>query len=248
MFKLTKKLEGKVAIVTGAASGIGYAITKRFIEEGAKVVATDISENINNLTQEFAGNVSTKVVNVAMESDVKSMIEEGIKQFGRIDILVNNAGISGPQIKTHEITGEQFQQVINVNLMGPFFGIKNIVPHFLENEGGTILNIASIGAYTKWVAAAAYCASKSALRKLTEVAAYDYAANNIRVNAIAPGSVETPIYEGLGELKKQLEAQMPIKRFGRPEEIANVAVFLVSDDASFITGQTYIADGGQVLT
>jgi NAD(P)-dependent dehydrogenase (short-subunit alcohol dehydrogenase family) len=242
------RLKDKIALITGAGSGIGYAITKRFIEEGAKVVATDISEKIHELNNEFLESVYTVVANVSVESDVKNAIDEGIKHFGRIDILVNNAGISGPQVKTHEITGEQFAQVMNVNLMGPFYGIRNIIPHFIENGGGSILSTASIGAYTKWVSAAAYASSKSAVKKLTEVAAYDYAENNIRVNAIAPGSVETPIYDGLGEHKKKLEAQMPFKRFGQPEEIANVALFLVSDEASFITGQTYIVDGGQVLT
>jgi NAD(P)-dependent dehydrogenase (short-subunit alcohol dehydrogenase family) len=132
--------------------------------------------------------------------------------------------------------------------MGPFFGIRNIIPHFIENGGGAILNTASIGAYPKYVAAAAYAASKAALKKLTEVVAYDYGGNNIRVNAVAPGSIDTPIYKGLDDLKAKLEAQMLFKRFGQPEEIANVALFLVSDEASFVTGQTYIVDGGQVLT
>jgi NAD(P)-dependent dehydrogenase (short-subunit alcohol dehydrogenase family) len=202
------RLEGKVAIVTGAGSGLGYAMTKRFIEEGAKVIAADLNDSVHNLKQEFGEKVFTSVTNVSVENDVKSMIDSGIKEFGKINILVNNAGISGPQVKTHEITGEQFEQTLRVNLMGPFYGIRNIVPHFLENGGGVILNTASIGAFPKYVSAAAYSASKAAVKKLTEVVAYDYGEDNIRVNAIAPGSIETPIYKGLGDLKAKLEAQM----------------------------------------
>lgn len=242
------RLKGKIALVTGAGSGIGYAITKRFIEEGAKVIAADMSKKIHELTNDFGANVLPVVANVSSETDVKSMIEAGIKQFGQIHVLVNNAGIGGPQGKVHEITAEQFEQVVKVNLIGPFLGIKNIVPHFIENGGGVIINTASIGAYMKWVAAAPYAASKSAVKKLTETAAFDYVEYNIRVNAIAPGSVNTPIYKDIPEHKKKLEAQMPMKRFGEPEEIANVALFLASDESSFVTGQTYIVDGGQLLT
>lgn len=241
------KLENKIALVTGAGSGIGYGITKKFIEEGAKVIAADVSEKIHTLKETFGDNIFTLISDVSKEEDVKNMIEKGIEHFGKIDIIVNNAGIAGPVLKIHEVSTEHFQKVMNINLMSQFYAIKHIIPHFFENGGGNIINTASISAFPKFTAEPAYCASKAAVKRLTESAAYDYAENNIRVNAIAPGMIETPIYEGLDEHKKFLEQGIPMKKFGLPKDIANMAVFLASEDSAYITGQTYVVDGAFLL-
>lgn len=132
--------------------------------------------------------------------------------------------------------------------MSQFYGIKHIVPHFLENGSGIIVNTASIGAFPKFTAEPAYCVSKAAVKRLTESAAFDYAMDNIRVNAIAPGMIETPIYEGLDDHKKFLEQGIPMKKFGLPKDIANMAVFLASEDSAYVTGQTYVVDGAYLLS
>lgn len=243
-----KRLDEKVALITGAASGLGYSITEKFIHEGAKVVAVDLSDNVHELKEEFGDNIAPVEADVSAEEDIQTAIDKGIKEFGKIDILLNNAGIGGSQEKTHEISGEDLKQTFEVNFMGPFYGIKNIIPHFLENGEGVILNTASLAAYPKNLSGTPYSSSKAAVKKLTEVVAYEYAGDNIRVNAIAPGSIETPIYEGQEELKEELAATLPTQRLGQPKEGANVAAFLVSEEASFVTGQTVIADGGQQLT
>lgn len=241
------KLDNKIAIVTGGNSGIGYAMTKRFIEDGAKVVAADLSEKVHDLSEEFGDSVLPEVVNVSKEDDVKNLIEKSIEHFGKVDILVNNAGIGGNQGKIEEVTGDDFRQVLDINLMGPFFGIKHIIPHFLNNGGGTILNTASTAAFSKSVSGMSYAVSKSAVKKLTESTAFDYADKGIRVNAIAPGSVETPIFDGLDDLKNQLKESIPTNQLAQPSEISSVAAFLVSDEASYITGHTQVVDGGQLL-
>lgn len=243
-----ERLKGKVAVVTGAGSGIGYAITKLYIEEGAKVIASDISESIERLTEEFGENVLPVVANSGIQNDVASMLNKGIEHFGRIDIVVNNAGISGPIIKTHELTEERFKKTLDVNLLGPFYAIKNIVPHFLENGKGCIINIASISTFPTFTAAADYTSSKAGVKRLTESAAYEYAENNIRVNAIAPGHIETPIYDGIEDHKAKMAEKIPLKRFGQPEEIATVAVNLATDDFSYVTGQTIVVDGGRLMS
>jgi NAD(P)-dependent dehydrogenase (short-subunit alcohol dehydrogenase family) len=242
------RLNEKVAVVTGAASGIGYAITKTYIEEGAKVVATDVSENIHRLTEEFGNSVLPMIGDVSNENDVVTVIHKGIEHFGKIDILVNNAGIGlSPFVKVHELPTEDFKKILDVNILGQFYAIKYIIPHFLKNGGGCIINLSSLSAYSKYTTSAAYCVSKAAVNRLTESAAYDYAQNNIRVNAIAPGFIDTPIYNDIEEFKNQIASSIAVKRLGKSEEIASVAVFLATDDSSYVTGQTIKVDGGFLL-
>lgn len=242
------KLNGKVAIVTGAASGIGYAITKRFIAEGAKVVVADIGEDDGKLAKEFGDSVFLVATDVSNEKDVEELVRKSLKQFGTVNILVNNAGVSGPIIRTHELSTEGFKRTIDINLMGQFYTMKNVIPHFLENGNGCIINVGSISGYPPFTAAADYSASKAAVRRLTESAAYEYAADGIRVNSIAPGHIETPIYDGIEEHKTKMAEKVPMKRFGQVEEIASVAVMLASEEiSSYITGHTIVVDGGRTL-
>lgn len=240
------RLEGKVAVVTGAASGIGHTITRTYIDEGARVIAADI--NIDGLQQDFGDACLPVRTDVSSHDDVADMIAAGLAHFGRIDVLINNAGISGPIVRTHELTVEGFSRTIGINLMGQFYTIRNVIPHFLENGGGIIINVASISAFPPFTAAADYCASKAAIRRLTESVAYEYARDNIRVNAIAPGHIDTPIYAGIEEHKAKMAERIPVGRFGTPEEVARLAVVMATGDMSYVTGQTVVVDGGRLLT
>lgn len=241
------KLDNKVALVTGAASGIGYGVTKVFTQEGAKVIASDINDNVENLVNDFGDAVLPVKSDVSDEESVKSMIQQGIDHFGQIDILVNNAGVSMSIDRLHELETERFRKTIDINLMGQFFTSKHIIPHFLEKGKGNIINMASISAFPPFTAAADYTASKAAVKRLTESIAYEYGVDNIRANAIAPGHIDTPIYDGIEDHKTKMAEKIPVKRFGEPEEIAKVAVSLATDDFSYVTGQTITVDGGRLL-
>ena len=175
------------------------------------------------------------------------MIQKGIDHFGQIDILVNNAGVSMSIDRLHELETERFRKTIDINLMGQFFTSKHIIPHFLEKGKGNIINMASISAFPPFTAAADYTASKAAVKRLTESIAYEYGVDNIRANAIAPGHIDTPIYDGIEDHKAKMAEKIPVKRFGEPEEIAKVAVSLATDDFSYVTGQTITVDGGRLL-
>lgn len=242
------RLDEKVAIVTGAGSGIGYAITKAYITEGARVVAVDVGEDTRRLEQEFGASVHVIIADVSNEGAIAAMVAEAINHFERVDILVNNAGISGPIVRLHELTTESFTRTLGINLMGHFFTMKHLIPHFLEHGDGTIVNMASLSAYPPFTAGADYSASKAAVKRLTESVAYEYAEDGIRANAIAPGHIETPIYRGLEDHKALMAARIPLGRFGEPEEVARIAVVLASDDTSYVTGQTIVVDGGRTLS
>lgn len=242
------RLDQKVAIVTGAGSGIGYAITKAYVAEGARVIAVDIGEESRRLEQEFGASVRVVIADVSKETSIAAMVAEAIDHFERVDILVNNAGISGPIVRLHELTTESFTRTFGINLMGQFFTMKHLIPHFLEHGGGTIVNMASLSAYPPFTAGADYSASKAAVKRLTECVAYEYAADGIRANAIAPGHIETPIYRGLEDHKAVMATRIPLGRFGEPEEVARIAVVLASEDTSYVTGQTIVVDGGRALS
>ena len=240
------RLENKVAVVTGAASGIGYAIVEKFVKEGAKVVAGDITDTISELEKTFGDNVKTVKVDVSKEDEVKNLIDTAAETFGKLDILVNNAGVLGPYANIDEYTEEQWNKVMSININGPFFGIKHAVPHMRKNGGGSIVNTVSISSIHATPGSPAYVTSKSAVLMLTRQAGHDYAPENIRVNGISPGVVNTGILKDVDDDMLQVYSEaIPMRRIAEPSELANVACFLASDEASYVTGQTYIVDGGK---
>ena len=247
------KLDGKVAIVTGGASGIGRATALLFAQEGARVVAADWDETKRaGLVEEIrkqGGDCTFVKVDVASPNDVQGMVATAVETYGRLDVLFNNAGVEGEQAPTADCTLENWDRVININLKGVFLGMKYAIPKMLES-GGVIVNNASIAGLVGFQGIPAYCASKGGVIQLTKTAALEYARQNIRVNVICPGVIWTPMVErfvgGNAEMRTALEAMEPVGRFGTPEEVARLALFLAGEDSSFCTGAPFVVDGGFV--
>ena len=240
-------LQDKVAIVTGGASGIGLATVKAFLEKGAKVVIADYNEEagkkVESDLKETYENVLFVQTNVADEQSVENVVNTAVNQFGQLDIIYNNAGI-GLQKPTHEVTAEEYKRVIAVNQDGVFYGIKYAVREMLKTGGGAIINTSSILGTVGEPTSIPYAASKGAVNLITKSAALEYADRNIRVNAVAPGFIESGLVnkEALGDFYDGLVAKHPIGRLGAPEEIAHAVVFLAEND--FVTGTTIHVDGG----
>lgn len=239
---------GKVAIVTGGASGIGLATVELMAAQQAKVLIADYSRNgaeVAGALKEKGYSVEFFHVDVSNEEQVAAMVAKAVDLWGRLDILVANAGI-GSAGKADEVTGQSWNQVIGVNLTGVFYCGKHAVPAMRKSGGGVIINTASILGHVGFGGAIAYVAAKGGVVNMTRGMAVDYAKENIRVNAICPGFVETPLVEGaLNEEARQFIASLhPMGRMGKPAEIAHAILFLASDEASFITGASLLADGG----
>jgi len=247
-------LKDKVALVTGGSSGIGLAIAERFLKEGAKVVITGRSkercrEAQRQLELLTAETVTTVAGDVSKWNDVQEMVETAINSFGRIDILVNNAGIYLEK-RIEETTEEQWDQIININLKSVFLCSKAIYPYFKKQGGGIIVNMSSDSGITGNPDEAAYCASKGGVTNLTRAMALDYAEENIRVNAICPAVIHTPMLQREIDLQDDKQAYLkavdklhPIGRVGRPEEVAFAVLMVACDEASFITGANIPVDG-----
>jgi NAD(P)-dependent dehydrogenase (short-subunit alcohol dehydrogenase family) len=244
------RLSDQVAIVTGAGNGIGQAITRRFAEEGAHIAVFDINPDDGAGAVRMVESLHRRSLfvkaDVSDSASVQRAIQQTLAHFGKIDILVNNAGINVAK-RVVEYTDEDWRRILGVNLDGVWFCCRYVIPHFLDRGKGVIVNIASVGAFQTSHDRAPYMASKGGVVSLTKALALDLAENNIRVNAIAPGIVETTMSERWKHRPGALRSVTfltPMGRFGRPEEIANAAVFLASGEASFVTGHTLTVDGG----
>ena len=233
------RLEGKVAIITGAASGIGEATADLFRSEGATVVAADRMEGVEIVS-----------VDAGSEADVERLVEQTVADHGRLDIMFANAGISGGFASIFEQSSEDWAEILRVNLIGPFLAIKYAAPHMKEAGGGSIIATASVAGLRSGAGGPAYSASKAGVVNLVKVAATQLAGANIRVNAICPGLIETGMTELIYDRarakgqEEQLGRLNPLKRGGEPIEIAQAALFLASDESSYVNGQAIVVDGG----
>jgi NAD(P)-dependent dehydrogenase (short-subunit alcohol dehydrogenase family) len=245
------RLTGKVALITGAGNGQGASEAYVFAREGAKVIATDIQfDNVKKVVEEINNEFPESAIalkhDVASEEDWKKVAEEGVRKFGLITVLVNNAGILSMQSFT-DVTYDIWKRAIDVNAWSQFAGMKTIVPYMKQAGIGSIINIGSLASIIAAGGFNPYTASKGAVEALTRAAALEFGAEKIRVNSVHPGGIDTQMTRDTfktEEAKQAIINVVPLKRFGQPEDVANLVLFLASDESSYITGTAQIIDGG----
>ncbi len=246
---------GKVAFVTGAANGIGRAAALAFAREGASVVVADVSEQGNQDTarmiEEAGGRALAVRCDVSRAGDVKAALDRAVETFGRLDFAFNNAGVEQPITATADLAEEEWDRIVGINLRGVFLCMRHEIPLMLKQGGGVIVNTSSGAGVKGFAGQGAYCAAKHGVVGLTRAAALDYAKANIRVNAVCPGIIETPMMDrfsgGTPEGRERVIAQEPVGRMGKPEEIASAVLWLCSDAAAFMVGHAMVMDGGQTV-
>lgn len=252
---MSERFRGKVAFVTGAASGIGRASAVAFARDGANVVVADVSERGNQETARMieelgAGTLAVKC-DVTRTEDIKAALDKSAEAFGRLDFAFNNAGSEQPIKATADLTEQEWDRILDINLRGVFLCMKHEIPLMLRSGGGVIVNTSSGAGVKGFKGQAAYAAAKHGVIGLTKSAALDYASQRIRINAVCPGIIETSMMDrftgGTSEGRDRVIAQEPVGRMGKPEEIAAAVVWLCSDLAAFTIGHAMVIDGGQTV-
>lgn len=251
---MERTFEHRVAVITGAASGIGKTTAMAFAKEGAKVIIADIlvdaGEETVSLIKKAGGDAIFILCDVSKPTDIEVMVNITIEAFGRLDYAFNNAGIEGQQALTADCSLENWERVININLRGVWLCMKYQIPQMLKQKKGVIVNCASVAGLVGFAGIPAYTASKHGIIGLTKAAALEYAKQGIRVNAVCPGVIRTPMVERFTHRKQEAEAQLiagePMGRLGEPQEIAEAVLWLCSDAASFVTGHSMVIDGGWI--
>lgn len=247
------RLEGKSVIITGAASGIGRAAALLFAAEGAKLIAVDRSEAVHDTAEQArqqGGTAQAMIADAGSEDDVKAMIAKAIASHGRLDALWANAGISGGLLPLAEQSVEHWQDVLRINLIGPFLAIKHAMPHMIAQGAGALLCTASVAGLKAGASGHPYAASKAGVISLVQTTAYSLSGTGVRINAICPGLIETgmtkPVFDGARArgTEHKIGQLNPLKRAGQPHELATMGLFLLSDEASYVNGQAIAVDGG----
>ena len=251
-------LDNKVAVVTGVGSGIGKAISMAFADEGASLGVGDISEDLLSKTTQDLNNKSTNITSittdVSSEEEVKKLIDETVNAYGKLDIIVNNVSVAIGGYPITDMSNEDWQKIIGINFSSVFYGCKHSIPYLKKNNGGSIINIASVQAHNPLPGWAAYAGIKGGVISMTRNIASEFGPFNIRANTISPGTIATEMVnqvvaeDGTGTLMDDFILMHPIGRIGKPSEIAATAVFLASDGGAFANGEDFRIDGGLVIT
>ncbi len=252
------RLEGKVAIITGASNGIGRATAVLFAAEGARLVLADINEEglkeTLDMVKKEGGEAIGQKTNVGVEAEVKALIDLALKTYSQIDILCNNAGTGGDLAKLETENEETWQRVFQVNVLGAVFGSKHVAPHMMARKTGAIVNTSSVAGIRGGAGGNAYSASKAAVINFTKTSACDLGGFGVRVNAVCPGLIETGMTKRVFEYARssgkidKMGYRCELRRYGHPEEVAAAILFLASDEASYITGQSLPVDGGNTAS
>ena len=247
------RLEGKSVVITGAGSGIGRAAAMLFAKEGAKLIIVDKTDGVKEtarLVSDAGGTVEAVTADAGSESDVKAFIDKAVAKYGRLDVIWANAGVSGGLVPLAEQTVEHWQEVLRVNLIGPFLAIKHAMPHMIKQKAGSIICTASVAGLKAGASGHPYGASKAGVISLVQTTAYSLSGTGVRVNAVCPGLIETGMTKPVFDRAKERGTQdkigqlNPLKRPGQPHELAAMGLFLASDDASYVNGQAIPVDGG----